>query len=230
MYQPFATPEDTYHLIGKRLPKFKLLKKFKTPRYVKYLAIFGFLLIFVSYLPSMIFSILTYGENMWERYISPTQKAKSHFEIVEESNYQPAYDETLPAGSFLKIPSICVDTTISISSYENYEEVLKNGVWRAPDWGTPENRQMPTVLAAHRYGYLKWSRIFRRQNSFFNLTKLAEGDQIEIIWRQRKYTYNVVGSSEGREFANIDADLILFTCRDLTSDVRIFKYAKLLEI
>lgn len=230
MYQPYAIPEDTYHLIGKRLPKFHLPKKFEPPRYIKYLAAFGFFLIFISYLPSMIFSLLTYGEDLWERYVEPTKEARAHFEVVKESDYQPAFDESLPVGSYLKIPSIGVDTTISISDYENYEEVLKEGVWRAPDWGTPEDRELPMVLAAHRYGYLKWSRIFRRQNSFFNLPKLKEGDQIEIIWRQRKYTYNVVGSSEGESFKNIDADLILFTCRDLTSDVRIFKYAKLLEI
>lgn len=228
MYQPYPIPEDNYTHIGKYLPP--VMKKFVTPRYIKALAFLGAFLIVASYLPSLYFSLLTRGEDFWERYVAPTKRAQAHYTENAGSQYQPAFDSSLPLGSYLKIPAIGVDTGINVSDYANYEDILKKGVWRAPDWGDPENRQLPMILAAHRYGYLRWSNLYRRQNSFFNLPKLSEGDRIEIIWRQRKYVYSIVGSSEGEEFDSIPADLILFTCRDLTSSIRIFKYAKLLEI
>jgi sortase (surface protein transpeptidase) len=83
---------------------------------------------------------------------------------------------------------------------------------------------------AHRFGYLKWTNSYRRKNSFFNLPKLKNEDTIQILWRQRKYTYAVYAESEGTEINDYTADLVLYTCKDLSSDVRFFVYAKLLRI
>jgi sortase (surface protein transpeptidase) len=115
-------------------------------------------------------------------------------------------------------------------SYENYEEALKVGVWRVPDFGTPYERKAPVILAAHRYGYLRWSVPYRLKNSFYNLPKVKVGDTVEIIWRQRKYIYEVYAEGKGEEITDYSADLILYTCEDLTSPVRIFKYARLIRV
>lgn len=144
--------------------------------------------------------------------------------------YQPRFDASLPAETTLKIASIGVDTQIYEATRENFEEALKKGVWRASDAGTPFNRTEPTILAAHRFGYLAWNNLFRRESSFYNLPKLAVGDTVEITYKQRKYVYEVYAEGKGEGITDYSADLILYTCEDLTSPVRIFKYARLLEV
>ena len=144
--------------------------------------------------------------------------------------YQPRFDSTLPRGTFIKISSIGVDGQILEGTYENIEEILKKGIWRVPDFDTPFNREKPTILAAHRFGYLVWTNKFRKENSFFNLPKIKEGDTVEIIWKQRIYIYEIYASGKGEEIEDYSADLILYTCENLNSSVRIFKYARLLEI
>jgi sortase (surface protein transpeptidase) len=145
-------------------------------------------------------------------------------------NYQPAFDSKLPLGSYLEIPKTKVKTSILEASYEDHENALKKGVWRVGDFGTPDKREKPTILVAHRFGYVAWSNQYRRENSFFNLPKLANGDLVNITHNQRKYVYEVYAQSEGTEIADYSADLVLYTCVDLNSDLKIFRYARLLEI
>lgn len=148
---------------------------------------------------------------------------------VQEA-YQPAFDPTLPKEARITISSIGVDSEIFEGSYDNLEEILKKGIWRVSDFGTPFNRDNPTILAAHRFGYLAWSNIFRRKSSFFNLPKIENGDTVEIVWRQRKYVYEIYKTSKGERAEDYSADLILYTCEDMGSEQRIFKYARLLKI
>lgn len=144
--------------------------------------------------------------------------------------YQPVFNPTLPAQNRLTIAAIGVETTIGENTLGNVEESLRAGTWRVPDFGTPFARKKPTILVAHRFGYLAWSNQYRRENSFFNLPKLSSGDRVEIIWNQRRYVYEIYGESEGADITDYRADLILYTCRFLDSDIRIFKYGKLIEI
>jgi len=197
----------------------------------KYLFFFGLALIITSYLPAVYYSARSQGGKLISRYLvetAETSVAPSSSE--DEAGYQPAYDADLPFESRLVISSIGVDTEIYEASVENFEEALKKGVWRTPNFGTPVKRTQPTILAAHRFGYLKWSNQYRHENSFYNLPKLDLGDTAKIIWRQRTYTYAVYNTEEGTKITDYGADLILYTCRDLTSDIRIFVYLRLLEI
>jgi sortase (surface protein transpeptidase) len=102
-------------------------------------------------------------------------------------------------------------------------------VWRVPDFGTAYERKLPMILAAHRFGYIAWTNQYRRQNSFFNLPELVPGDKVEVIWNQRRYVYEIYAGEEGKEITQYTADLILYTCKLLESDIRIFRYAKLIE-
>jgi len=147
-----------------------------------------------------------------------------------ETQYQPRFDPALPRETRLSIHSIGVDTILQEATYDNYEEALKKGVWRVSDFGAPSDSAKPTILAAHRYGYLAWTNTFRRKSSFFNLPKLKAGDTVEITWRQRKYVYEVYAEGKGEEITDYTADLILYTCETLTGKERIFKYARLLEV
>jgi sortase (surface protein transpeptidase) len=146
------------------------------------------------------------------------------------SDYQPSYDSRLPKENHLIISKIGVNTNIQEATFDNYESALKQGVWRVSDFGAPSANSMPTILAAHRYGYLAWSNLFRRENSFYNLPKLNVGDTVEIDWRQRRYIYEIYAEGQGPEITDYTADLILYTCVDLTGPERIFRYARLLEI
>ena len=156
-----------------------------------------------------------------------SQLNESHEEKVI---YQPAFDPKLPKTNKILVPSIGIDSEIQESTFDNYEEALKKGIWRVSDFGSPYARQAPTILAAHRYGYLAWTWNFRKTSSFMNLPKAKVGDTVTIVWQQRKYVYEIYSESKGDQINDYSADLILYTCESLTGPVRIFKYARLLEI
>ena len=198
----------------------------------KYAAIAGILIIFSSFVPSAWYFVKSGGGEAVSRFLArPVSKNNEIPQVREpQSGYQPRFDASLPKDNRIAIPSIGIDTAVQEATFDSYEEALKKGVWRVPDFGTPFGRGKPVILAAHRYGYLVWSNTFRRKNSFYNLPKLNSGDSVEIVWKQRKYVYQVYGESKGEEVEDYTADLILYTCQDLSSPVRIFKYAKLLEI
>lgn len=147
----------------------------------------------------------------------------------EIETYQPPVDPTLPKQNRIRIAKIGVDTQIYEETSENYEAALKKGVWRVPNLGTPFLRKYPTILVAHRFGYLSWTNSFRLKNSFFNLPKLSPGDRIEVIWEQRLYRFEVYGGDKSEMVTDYTADLILYTCEYLESPIRIFKYAKLVK-
>jgi sortase (surface protein transpeptidase) len=83
------------------------------------------------------------------------------------------------------------------------------------------------ILAAHRFGYLTWTNAYRFKNSFYKLPELEPGDKAIVIWGQRKYTYEIYDGEESEEISQYGADLILYTCKFLESNVRIFRYGRL---
>jgi len=137
----------------------------------------------------------------------------------------PPLDISLPGGHYLMIPSIGVDAVIWEAPGSDYERALRRGVWRVPEFGGPDT-QGTMILAAHRFGYLEWTQEYRRVNSFFNLPKIEEGSEIEILWDQRLYKYRVTRLTESEEIDDYESDLILYTCKFLVSPVRIIVYAE----
>jgi sortase (surface protein transpeptidase) len=201
-------------------------------RLTKVFAITGLILILVSYTPSVWYFVaaragIEYNSKLIEETVVKANPAPVRFKV---SDYQPAKDPSLPKQNTLILDTTGINTEIHEAQDVDYEEALRKGVWRVPDFGTPFDRSKPLILAAHRFGYLKWSIPYRLRNSFYNLPKLKIGDTVEIVWNQRKYTYAVYGEEKGELIGDYEADLILYTCEDLNSNVRIFKYSKLLEI
>ena len=192
---------------------------------------FGFLIFLILYAPSLIFMVLGASKPSYLlfRKAKDTPSTTISYQ-AKADDYQPRLDTSLPLENRVSIPSVGINTKINEMPYENYEEALKVGVWRVPDFGTPYERKAPVILAAHRYGYLRWSVPYRLKNSFYNLPKVKVGDTVEIIWRQRKYIYEVYAEGKGEEITDYSADLILYTCEDLNSPVRIFKYARLIRV
>lgn len=224
-YNYFIYPSDTIGVVN--VPEnSSRAKRINYHKVSKILASIGFAFLIFYFTPVVFNSIIQGNESI----VMDSESERIMQALNSTDTYQPAQDSSLPLGSYLKVPKIGIETSIYENSYENHEEALKKGAWRVPDYGTPSQRGVPVILAAHRFGYIAWSNVFRRQHSFYNLPKLENGDTVEIIWDQRKYTYAIYGESEGTEITDYSADLILYTCVDLSSNVRIFKYAKLLRI
>jgi len=197
----------------------------------KILVIIGVVLAVVAFAPGVIYSINPDATNKISQLIKSTaQKEVETIPTTQEPAYQPAFNSNLPEENRLIIPSAKIDTKVNEADWENYEDALKKGVWRVPDFGTPYGRSRPTILAAHKYGYLKWSIPYRLKNSFYSLPKTKVGDTVEIIWKQRKYVYEIYKEEEGEEISDYSAELILYTCEALNTPIRVFRYARLLEI
>lgn len=165
------------------------------------------------------------GTNVQEeesRFGTEIYKVKQEPVVVE---YVPPFNPDLPEENRLIIDKIGVNTVIGEG--EDWEKVLEDGVWRAPDFGDPEDRRLPVLLAAHRFGYIYWSNQYRRENSFFNLPKLEVGDRITVIWNQREYEYEIYEGYTDTQLRNLNGDLILFTCEVLNSERRIVRVARL---
>ncbi len=177
-----------------------------------------------------------------------------HFKNVEENEEQenheentvaatpaaelinlPPKNENLPEGQWLIIPRIGVRTEIRVTA--DPEEALQKGVWLAPEYGRPEQldelgeKTLPLIMAAHRYGWQWWWKDdYWRYHSFYKLPELEPGDLVEIIAEQRKWTYEIFAGEEGEEITNYEADLILYTCKFLSSPLRHFRYARLINL
>lgn len=221
-------PSELVAKIKKLEKKQKVILKF-----TKLFLLLGFIFLFLSFAPSIWYSMGSKVDDFSLALLETVSGKEERIEKpveVSEPEWQPPFNSVLPRETLLKIPEIGVDTKVNESTYLNYEDALRKGVWRVPDFGTPADRSRPMILAAHRFGYLEWSNLYRRHNSFFNLPKLKNGDLIEITYKQRKYTYEVYAESRGEEITDYTSNLILYTCETLNSKVRIFKYAKLLQI
>lgn len=199
----------------------------------KAFAALGVIFLTLSFAPSVWYSLGAKVDDFSKAILSTVlnQKDKDNFKpTIVIPDWQPSVNSKLSRNTTLKIPEIGVDTVIHEATLENYEEALKAGTWRVSDFGTPFNRSKPVIIAAHRFGYLAWTNIYRRKNSFYNLPKLKKGDLVEITYKQRKYVYEIYGEGRGEEIEDYTANLILYTCETLNSKIRIFKYARLLQI
>jgi len=135
----------------------------------------------------------------------------------------PAKDPSLPTKNTLVIPGIGVNGPINEGS--DSKKALYKGIWRHPEWGTPLEDNRPTIIAAHRFGYIEWSQEFRKTQSFFNLPNMKVGDTFSVIWDQREFKYEVKRVEEANAIYTADSDMILYTCKYLKSPVRIIVYA-----
>jgi sortase (surface protein transpeptidase) len=210
-----------------------VLQKTYYATFAKLFAAAGIVMFIIAFAPSgWYFLSSRLGIERNTKVIADTVKSAeiSNLSPHKISVYQPVKDSTLPQEPRLIVSTAGIDTRIYEATEDNYEEALKKGVWRVNNFGTPYEREKPIILAAHRFGYLKWSIPYRLKNSFYNLPKTQVGDTVEIIWNQRKYTFAIYAEEEGEAITDYSADLILYTCKDLESDVRLFKYAKLIEI
>lgn len=207
-------------IVAKTRPKSRLPSALLTLSKIS--AFIGMALILIFYAPVIL------AENLK---MSGTEVRNVEMNVnTAKEAYKPPLDPTLSTSDRIIIPSIGVSTDIWEADLGNYEDALKKGVWRVSNFGSPVSVSEPIILAAHRFGYLAWTDYFRRANSFYNLPKLKAGDTVEIDWGQRKYVYQVYSTDENTQITDYSADLILYTCENLSGPERFFVYARLVTL
>jgi hypothetical protein len=189
----------------------------------------GLIAIGVPVVPTVWYALRPTTVSGLEVILSQPVATEAQMQGRSADNWQPAYDESLPEGNWVGTQKIGLKAMIREAAMDDYETALSRGVWRVPDFGSPADRSLPLILSAHRFGYLKWTNTFRRENSFYNLPKLEVGDRVYVVWEKRKYIYEIYRGDEGREITDYQADLILYTCKFLESPQRIFRYAMLVR-
>lgn len=160
----------------------------------------------------------------------PIIAENSDFEI-EKSNaklpFEIPTDEAQNFGATITIESVGIDTQIYES--KNSTSALDLGVWRVPEYGFPGDAgKYPIMLASHRWGMESLSWDYRAKNLFLNLPEVKIGDEIVLNWENKEYKYKV-SYIEDNEYLSRQSDLILLTCRNYNSNVRVFVYADLVE-
>lgn len=125
-------------------------------------------------------------------------------------------------GATVQISTLPLNTTIYESN--NIEAALAQGVWRDPKYGTPDNNDLPVILAAHRWGENSFSWDYRNKNLFTEFDQLKGGEIVTITWNGKVYQYQIT-SIETQDHVTKLADLILYTCVDYYSSQRIIVYA-----
>lgn len=163
------------------------------------------------------------------------EEKKTKAEASSKKIILPPKNENLPEGEWLIIPRIGVRTQVRAT--EDPKEALQSGVWVTPDYTRPqqlvepEGQLIPMIMAAHRYGWQWWWKDeYWRYHSFHKLPELEPGDLVEVIADQRKWTYEIFAGEEAEQISNYEADLILYTCKFLSSPLRHFRYARLIDL
>jgi sortase (surface protein transpeptidase) len=144
-----------------------------------------------------------------------TMKTNNNFTTARKL---PDKDPNLPTEPTVIIEKIGVNAVLHRGT--DGESELDKGVWMPPGMPDPMSQE-PILLLAHRFGYLSWSGEFRKTNSFYNLPKLAAGDEIIIIWDQRPFKYEVKDRFDAAGNITFSNDLILYTCKFFRSQERI---------
>ena len=145
----------------------------------------------------------------------------------------PDKDPSLTETNTLIIPKIGVKAKIITG--KDPLKALDKGPWIVYDYANPEQNYLQetaksVIIASHRFGYSSWSTEYRNKISFFNLPNTKIGDTVAIIWNQREYIYKIFQTDENKYIKDIDADLILYTCKYYSSPIRIFRFANLVSI
>jgi sortase (surface protein transpeptidase) len=157
------------------------------------------------------------------------EEATKRTVLPSKRSYKPTFNPNLPEGDWLVIPRIGVRSELQPT--EDYEEALNTGLWWVPDFGKAGDRSKPMIVAGHRYGFdWWWKDDYWKYHSFYSLPELEVGDRVEVISGQRKWIYEIYGGEEGEQITDYEADLILYTCKHLDSPIRIFRYAKIVEV
>ena len=218
-----TTIKEKVTLIGKISSKLALI--------LTVLAIVGFIVFSIFFLPQVYYRLFPaqvvvtetaqQGTVLGGNFQKPTQQS-------EGRRYVPPIDESLPDGDWVIIPQIGVRTQFKSTPDPN--EALVEGAWLSPEYGKPGDTGVPIIIAAHRFGWQWWWQSdYGKYHSFYYLPDTLPGTQVEIISNKRKWRYEIYAGEENNAISDYSADLILYTCKHISSPIRFVRYARLID-
>lgn len=139
----------------------------------------------------------------------------------------PAVANDIPQDNRIRIPKLLVDESILQGNSINV--IDKGGTWLRPHSVEPSVKGN-TVIVGHRFTYSN-----PEKSSFYNLDKLAIGDEIAVFWEHKRYVYEVFNTyvtnpkDVSVEAMSPESELTLYTCTPLwTARDRLVVKARLL--
>ena len=114
----------------------------------------------------------------------------------------------------LIVPSMLLNTPVLEGPVRDTYKILDKGIWRWPLGSTPD-KGSNTVLVGHRFTYTNPKGIF------YYMDKVKVGDEIGLVWNNKRYTYKVASVREVQPTetsvtaATPDARLTMYTCTPL---------------
>lgn len=148
-----------------------------------------------------------YSPEIKYRIDKPDEKA-----IIQQIEKQEEYPENK-----LVIPSIGVDMIIGTAKSN-----LDNGGWVQRF----DSYDLPNLIAIHRFGWSTLSPEQKMKQTLYHVDKLKEGDIVYIIWNGEKYEYKVDSTIDGDNNPSLSGKTIIYTCKFMSSNQRIFVVLK----
>ncbi len=143
---------------------------------------------------------------------------------IESVSTASATDPTQPKIIFpnrLIIPNIGVDMELGTDP-----KTLDTAGWITNLY--PDNS--PMVIAAHRFGWVGMPMDKRVTHTLFNIDKLKVNDKVIIQWNGKKEIFIVKDIGEATNNPSIkDGEVLIYTCKFMESDLRIFILVDKLE-
>ena len=80
----------------------------------------------------------------------------------------------------------------------------------------------PEMIAVHRFGFNGLSPEQKIKQTLYHVNKLRKGDVVYLAWNGELYEYTVSAVTEGVNNPEIKSDLIVYTCKFINSNSRVF--------
>lgn len=144
----------------------------------------------------------------WQKSHTRTQQQLS--QTLRKTPAAPQKPASLGPNQLIA-PSMLLQTPIQDGPVSQTYRILDKGIWRWPLGSTPD-KGGNTILIGHRFTYTN------PRGIFYNLDKLHMGDDIGVIWNNKKYVYKVTGtkvvppSDTSILNATPDSRLTMYTC------------------
>jgi hypothetical protein len=148
-----------------------------------------------------------YSPEIEYRIDKPDEKA-----VIRQIEEQEEYTENK-----LVTPSTEVDMIIGTNKSN-----LDNGGWIQRF----DSNDLPNLIAIHRFGWSTLSPEQKIRQTLYHVDKLQDDDIVYIIWEGEKYEYEVDSIIDGDNNPSLSGKIIIYTCKFMSTNQRIFVVLK----
>lgn len=163
--------------------------------------------VYITY--SVFYPEIYYQRNL-KNALQPPQEVQS---VSTASAITPTPDQEIYPDKLI-IPKIGVDMELGTDP-----KSLDTAGWITNLY--PDNS--PMVIAAHRFGWIGMPNDRKISHTLYNIDKLNVGDEMIVQWNRKKQIFKVKDIIEADNNPAIkDGEILIYTCKFLRSDVRVF--------